>query len=215
MKRQVTILVLIGICQGLIAQTNLRVHYKDGTRVDIPLSMIDSLTFEEVATDTAEAVRAVLTGDWVWGSTQREYYEVLTFNEDRTFTGYDNYFTYGFDTWTYGWYAQLGTMLTMWSNGFGYQRRYNWFMMGLSANALEVMTQMGPFTYYRLQPEVLRMTTEAPLPLAEGDSVVFADGVVVAAEGASLHALTAGTTYVLIRRQATGEIGAYKVVVAG
>ena len=60
MKRQVTILVLIGICQRLIAQTDLRVHYKDGTRVDIPLSMIDSLTFEEVATDTAEAVRAVL-----------------------------------------------------------------------------------------------------------------------------------------------------------
>jgi len=193
MKRKIVILLLIGVCQGLLAQTDLRVHYKDGTSVDIPLSMIDSLTFEDVVADTTEAARAVLTGSWVWGNVQREYY--------------------GFDSWTYGWYSQLGTMLTMWSNGFGYQRRYNWFVTGLSANALEVMTQMGPFTYYRLQPEPLSMSTGGVLPLSEGDTVVFADGVVVAAEGSSLRPLGSGTTYVLIRRQATDEILAYQVVV--
>lgn len=213
MKRKIAILLLMGVCQGLLAQTDLRVHYKDGTRVDIPLSMIDSLTFEDVVADTTEAARAVLTGCWVWGNVQREYYEVLTFNEDRTFTGYDNYFVYGFDSWTYGWYSQLGTMLAMWSNGFGYQRRYNWFVTGLSANALEVMTQMGPFTYYRLQPEPLSIPTGGVLPLSAGDTVVFADGVVVAAEGSSLRPIESGTTYVLIRRQSTDEILAYQVVV--
>lgn len=72
---------------------------------------------------------------------------------------------------------------------------------------------MGPFTYYRLQPEPLSIPTGGVLPLSAGDTVVFADGVVVAAEGSSLRPIASGTTYVLIRRQSTDEILAYQVVV--
>jgi len=53
---------------------------------------------------------------------------LLTFSEDHTYTGYDNYFAYGFDTMTYGWWGQIETVLTLQSNGYGYQRRYNWYV---------------------------------------------------------------------------------------
>ena len=43
---------------------------------------------------------------------------------------------------TNGWYAQVGTMPTLQSNGLGYNRRYNWFVMGLTENALDVMTRV-------------------------------------------------------------------------
>ena len=58
---------------------------------------------------------------------------------------------------TYGWYAQVGAMLTMQSNGYGYNRRNSWFVMGLTENALAVMTRMGRFTYYRLQLKVIHL----------------------------------------------------------
>ena len=198
---------------SLIAQTNLRVHYKDGTRMNVPLAKIDSITFVDGDADTTAVEQANLTGEWLWGSQKQGYYEVLTFNKDRTYTGYDNYFTYGFDTWTYGRYTQYGAMLTLWSNGYGYQHRYNWFVTALTDNALAVMTKMGPFTYYRLLPEVLHLSLSTPYTLAEGDSVVFADGVVVKAESSTLLPLYSGTTYILIYHQATDCIEARKVVV--
>ena len=102
-------------------------------------------------------VEGSLVESWLWRDSDAGYYELLTFNEDKTYTGYDNYFTYGFDTMTYGWYAQVGAMLTLQSNGYGYNRRYNWFVMALTGNALDVMTKMGRFTYYRLQPEVIHL----------------------------------------------------------
>ena len=198
----------------LPAQTHVRIHYKNGTHVDIPVETIDSLTFVEGTVDSAGVGRAELTGEWLWGSVEQGYYEVLTFGEDRTYTGYDNYFTYGFDTWTYGFYSQYGTMLTMWSNGYGYQRRYNWFVTALSENALEVMTKMGPFTYYRLQPEMVRLKVGGePLSCCEGDSFVFADGVMVTIQENKLVGLFAGVTYIQKHIAASNRIVSYKVVV--
>jgi len=207
--KKIIFLLLLTCCADMTAQTSLRVHYKEGTRVDIPLNTIDSLTIVEKATPTEEPT---LTGSWLWGSREQGYYELLTFNPDHTYTGYDNYFTYGFDTMTYGWYAQIGTMLTLQSNGFGYQRRYNWFVTGLSANALDVMTRMGRFVYYRLQPATIRLkATDTPLACADGERFVFADGVVVEIADNQLHPIASGTTYIL-KKEGDSILG-YKVEV--
>lgn len=214
MKKILLLLMLLDSVISLFAQSHVRVHYKNGSRVDIPIADIDSLTFVDAEVDSVGVGRAELTGSWVWGNVEQGYYEVLTFGEDRTYTGYDNYFTYGFDTWTYGFYSQYGTMLTMWSNGYGYQRRYNWFVTALSENALEVMTKMGPFTYYRLQPEMVRLKVGGePLSCGEGDSFVFADGVIAAIEDNKLKGIAKGTTYIQKYDAATKKILSYKVVV--
>ena len=80
---------------------------------------IDSITF--VDGSDLPVNEGNLVGSWLLGDADAGYYELLTFNEDKTYTGYDNYFTYGFDTMTYGWYAQVGAMLTLQSNGFGHK----------------------------------------------------------------------------------------------
>ncbi|MBR1504352.1 MAG: hypothetical protein IJ618_10775 [Prevotella sp.] len=212
--RQLVFILCVLLSIGTLAQSHVRVHYKNGSRADIPIETIDSLTFVEGTVDSVGIGRGELTGSWVWGNVEQGYYEVLTFGEDRTYTGYDNYFTYGFDTWTYGFYSQYGTMLTMWSNGYGYQRRYNWFVTALSENALEVMTKMGPFTYYRLQPEMVRLKVGGePLSCGEGDSFVFADGVIAAIEDNKLTGVAKGTTYIQKYDAATKKILSYKVVV--
>ena len=145
---------IIGV-SGIHAQTHMRIHHKGGGQSDVAIEQIDSITF--VDGSDVPVNEGNLVGSWLWGDSDAGYYELLTFNEDKTYTVYDNYFTYGFDTMTYGWYAQVGAMLTLQSNGFGYNRRYNWFVMALTENALAVMTRMGCFTYYRLQPEVLHL----------------------------------------------------------
>lgn len=196
---------------SLMAQNAMRVHYKDGTEQDILLSQIDSVTFtdKEVPEDDVS-----LTGSWLWGNWEAGYYELLTFCEDHTYTGYDKYFMYGFDTMTYGWYMWYGNMLTLQSNGFGYQRRYNWFIVGLSPNALEVVTKMGIFTYYRLQTETIYMSpAEKYDGFTDDESIVFADGVVVKAKGSELRGLIPGTTYVLVRNAFEDRTVAYKVIV--
>ena len=137
------------------SQTHMRIHHKDGGQSDVTTEQIDSITF--VDGGDLPVNEGNLVGSWLWGVADAGYYELLTFNDDKTYTGYDNYFTYGFDTMTYGWYAQVGAMLTLQSNVFGYNRRYNWFVMGLTENALDVMTRMGRFTYYRLQLEVIHL----------------------------------------------------------
>ena len=201
------LLGLISVCQ---AQDHLRIHYKNGTQADVPLAQIDSITFVEGSSVPAEPK---LESNWFWGSQEQGYYELLTINEDHTYTGYDNFFSYGFDTMTYGYWAQIGAMLTLQSNGFGYQRRYNWYITELTANVLSVVTNMGPFTYYRVQPETLSLQVSGSLTCDEGDSFTFADGVTVAIQDGKLVGLMAGETYVLKYLNAIKGIVAYKVVV--
>ena len=211
-KRTIVILCcLLGfvpICQG---QENMRIHYKNGTLNDVPIEQIDSVSFVEGSVFPAEQE---LEGSWFWGSQEQGYYELLTFNEDHTYTGYDYYFVYGFDTMTYGWWAQIGAMITLQSNGFGYYRRYNWYITELTENALGVMTKMGPFTYYRVQPETLTLQVNgAPLACEDDDSFIFADGVVATIQDNKLMGLLAGETYIQKYIAASKSILSYKVVV--
>ena len=204
------IMTVLG-CIVCHAQTHMRIHQKGNAPLDIPLTQVDSITFVE---KDSEVENAGLTGSWLWGSTEAGYYELLTFNDDHSYTGYDNYFAYGFDTMTYGWYGQVGTMLTLQSNGYGYQRRYNWFIMTLSENALEVMTKMGAFTYYRLKPEIITLKAGGePLTCADGDAFVFADGVTVKVMDGKLYGLTKGVTYILQHIAASDIIVAFQVMV--
>ena len=195
----------------LVAQNSMRIHQKDGSHWDVPVAQIDSITF--VDADSLNVVEAELSGSWLWGSAEQGYCELLSFNKDHTYTAYDNYFTYGFDTTTYGFYSQYSAMLTLWSNGFGYQHRYTWYITGLSENALSVMTKMGPFTYYKLQPEAIHLKVGESLACNEGDSYVFTDGVVAKTEDGKLVGILPGTTFVEKLIAATNTILAYKVVV--
>ena len=176
------------------------------------IEQIDSITFVDGSDLPVDEESFV--GSWLWGDTEAGYYELLTFNENKTYTGYDNYFTYGIDTMTYGWYMQMGSMLTLQSNGYGYNRRYNWFVMGLTENALDVMTKMGRFVYYRLQPEVLHLQVGGePLVYENGDSFVFADGVVARIVEGGLQGVIKGSTYVQMHIAETDCIVAYKVLI--
>ena len=106
-----------------------------------------------------------------------------------------------------------GVLLWRGSNGFGYQHRYNWYITGLSPNALSVMTKMGPFTYYKLQPEVIHIHKSGYLECGVGEEYVFADGLKVRIEDNKLHAISEGTTYILKYIAALNLTYAYKVVV--
>lgn len=205
-------LLLNIIPQTLSAQTHMRIHHKAGGHSDVAIEQIDSITFVN-GSDVPDS-EGSLVGSWLWGDAEAGYYELLTFNEDKTYTGFDNYFTYGFDTMTYGWYMQMGSMLTLQSNGFGYNRRYNWFVMGLTDNALDVMTKMGRFVYYRLQPGVLYLQVGGePLACENGDSFVFADGVVARVVEGGLQGVTKGKTYIQKHIADTNCIVSYQVVV--
>ena len=76
------------------------------------------------------------------------------------------------------------------------------------------MTQMGSFTYYRLQRDVfsLRVGEEAYACVGEG-YYVFTDGVRVTDINGKLKGISEGTTYVLKYNAASGLIMAYKVIV--
>ena len=104
-------------------------------------------------------------------------------------------------------------MLTLQSNGFGYLRRYNWYITELTENALGVMTNMGPFTYYKVQPETLTLRVGGTLTCQEGDSFLFADGVKVAIQDGNLVGLSAGETYIQKLIAPTNTILSYKVIV--
>ena len=212
MCRVFFVIVLTTYCYTLLAQTFMRIHHKGGGHSDVPIEQMDSITFVD-GSDLPDN-EASLMGSWLWGDTEAGYYELLTFNEDKTYTGYDNYFTYGFDTMTYGWYMQMGSMLTLQSNGFGYKHRYNWFVKGLTGNALDVMTKMGRFVYYRLQPEVLHLQVGGePLVYENGDSFVFADGVAARIVEGGLQGVTKGSTYVQMHIAETDCIVAFKVLI--
>lgn len=201
---------LFGLSIVCSAQNNMRIHYKGGAVSDIPIEEIDSVTFVQKDTPVEEVT---LIGSWLWGNQEQGYYELIAFNEDYTYTGYDNYFAYGFDTMTYGFWAQIGAMLTLQSNGYGYQRRYNWYVTELTENALGVMTKMGSFTYYKVQPETLHLQVNGTLTCQEGDSFVFADGVIATIQDNKLIGLTPGETYIQKYIADSKRIVAYKVVV--
>lgn len=210
-RRKNGILLALMLCSTiLLAQSAMRVHYKDGTKLDVPITQIDSVTFVEKDTPEEEVS---LIGDWLWGSKFSDYYELISFKDDYTFVTYDNYFTYDFDTMTYGWYLEYGNLLTLQSNGFGYSQRYTWFITGLTDNALAVMTKMGQFVYYKLQPEVFSLSVGEQLICPVEGTVVFADGAVVNADGNRLIGLRKGSSYILIRRAIDDKIVAYKIFV--
>ena len=212
MKRILYITICLTVlCISAYAQNTLRIHYKNGTTADVTIADVDSLSFVE---KTSEPATATLAGSWFWGSVEAGYYELATFNTDNTFTAYDNMFSFGYETSAYGWYSQLGNMLVMRAYGYGYLRRYNWFVSTLTDNQLTVITEMGPFTYYRLQPDVIYMKLGDTLPLTQGETLVFADGVTLQAANNSLKALLPGITYILKSITATGQTWGYKVVVS-
>lgn len=207
----ISILVAFTFCLKSDAQNTMRINYKDCSVLDVPIERIDSITF--IAKEV-EQQNKTLIGEWFWGNKEKGYYEVMAFNEDRTYIGYDYYLEYGFDTWTYGTYMANGIMLNLWSNGFGYRRTYRWFVTGLTENALEVMTQMGSFIYYRIQPEVYSLKVgEKSYVCKNGDYYVFADGVKVLDEEGKLKGVSEGTTYILKYNAEPGLIMAYKVIV--
>lgn len=211
-RKTVLIVYLLGLTLFCQAQNYMRIHHKGGGHSDVAIEQVDSITF--VKGGDAPTAEVSLIGSWLWGNQEQGYYELLAFSDDHTYTGYDNYFAYGFDTMTYGWWTQIGAMLTLQSNGFGYQRRYNWYLTELTENALGVMTKMGPFTYYKVQAETLRLQVNgAPLTCEGGDTFVFADGVVATVQNNQLYGLMAGTTYVQKYIAASNTIFSYKVIV--
>lgn len=212
MKRTTITLAIAIIGFTFYAQSHMRIHHKGGGHSDVAIEQIDSITFVDES-DVPDSERSLL-GSWLWGDAEAGYYELLTFDEDKTYTGYDNYFTYGFDTMTYGWYMQMGSMLTLQSNGYGYNCRYNWFVMGLTENALDVMTKMGEYTYYRVQPEVYSLKVgEESYECIGNDYYVFTDGVKVSESNGKLKGIGEGTTYILKYNVVSGLIVAYKVYV--
>ena len=217
MRKSVTILFFIALilCHSIpiVSQNTMRIHYKDETDQDIAISQVDSITFVEKDSQDEED-NVTLTGSWLWAKKEAGYYELLTFNADQTYTGYDYYFSYGFETQTYGWYSLYGNMLTLQSNGFGYRRRYNWIVTGLSGNALEVMTNMGAYTYYRLQPETIYIQDGGLSAVFDNeDNIVFTDDFIVKAEGNQLVGKAKGTTYILVSIAEQNKIVACKVIV--
>ena len=209
--KQLFIIIVLYLQFQAQAQDTIRIHYKNGLCNDVPIAQIDSIMFVEGNDITA---KPELKGSWFWGSREQGYYELLTFSEDHTYIGYDNYFLYGFDTMTFGWWGQMGAMLSLQSNGFGYQRRYNWYMTDLTENALGVMTEMGPFTYYRLQDDVIRINKNDSLYFDQDEECVFADGIIVKQqEGNKLIGASEGETYILKKISPSQLIWAYKVIV--
>ena len=211
--RLLYLIIVISFCAELYAQDCMRIHYKNGGHTDVPIVDIDSLTFVKGVDNDVHENDASLKGSWLWGSQEEGYYELLTFNDDHTYTGYDNYFMYGFDTQTYGWYSQRGSMLTLQSNGFGYQRRYNWYVTALTENALEVMTRTGAFVYYKLQPEVIRLQVGNTLPYEDESIIIFVDGVIAKSESNNLVGAAPGVTYILKKESSPNTIHAYKVII--
>ena len=210
MKRIIyTTICLTMLCMSVLAQNTMRIHYKNGTTADVTFADVDSLTFTE---KTSELAAVTLVGSWLWGSVEAGYYELATFNADDTFTAYDNMFSFGYETSAYGWYSQLGSMLVMRAYGYGYLRRYNWFVTTLTDNQLTVITEMGPFTYYRLNSDVIYMKVGSTLALSEGEAFVFADGITLQASDGALKALIPGTTYIL-KSVSDGKIWGFKVIV--
>lgn len=211
MNKLFFLLFMLAVTLQSRSQINMRIHLNDGGHSDVPIEQIDSITFVNGEYEHIEEVS--LTGSWLWGDASSGYYELLTVNADYTYIAYDNYFMYGFDTMTYGWYFINGSLLMLQSNGVGYNRNYTWFVMGLTENALDVMTKMGRFTYYKLQQEPITLSVGDTVGCADGESFVFADGVKAVVDDGRLKAIASGVTYVLVSKPLSNVVVAYKVVV--
>lgn len=147
--KRIMALILLFLCtMTMYAQNTMRVTQKDGTIFDIPIVNIDSVTF--VTVEEPES-KTSICGTWYWVSQEQGYSETLTFNADGSFTCLDHYFGYGFDSQTYGTYMFFGSMLNMRSNGFGYNRYYQWMVTELTEEKLTVLTKMGSFTYTKVK----------------------------------------------------------------
>lgn len=141
------ILLLFGIV-ALQAQNVMRIALSDGKLMEIPVAQIDSVSFVTVEEEAAPTVS--LVGTWYWENQLWGYSETVNFNADGSFTCVDHFFEYGFDTSTYGTYYLFGSILNIHSNGYGYNRFYQWMVMELTESKLTVMTPEGSFTYTRL-----------------------------------------------------------------
>ena len=203
--------IAVFFCLKVAAQNTMRINYNDGSKYEIPIERIDSITFVEKETDLHEYS---FIGEWFWGSKEKGYYELLTFNQDKTFTCYDFFLEYGFDTWTYGTYGAWGTLLNLWSNGYGYRRIYRWYVTALTENALDVMTQTGAFIYFRVQPTILHLKVGGePIKCEDGASYLFADDVKASIRNNQLYGIAPGITYIQIYISSNDCILAYKVIV--
>ena len=90
MKKILLSIGMIALMLPLSAQAHMRIHHKGGGHSDVPIAQIDSITF--VDSDDMHVEEVKLTGSWLWGNAETGYYESLTFNKDKTYTCYDNYF---------------------------------------------------------------------------------------------------------------------------
>ena len=211
MRRLFIILLIVSLATVAQAQNTMRIAYKDGTVQDIDITRVDSITFTDMPHQEQEAT---IAGEWMWGGTVEGYYEVITFNEGCTYTAMDCFFDYGYTNHTYGTYTYSGIMLNLFSNGIGYKRMHRWFVTFLSDQVLEVMTQMGSFTYHRVEPEAILLKVGGEgLACGEGESWTFADSATVSIQNGSLVGLMPGTTYVQRYNSVTGTTKAYKVIV--
>ncbi len=211
--KNITVALTLSLaCSGLWSQNTMRITYTDGTVQDVRVDRVSDITFTEV-TDNPDSPASLL-GTWMWGKLEAGYYEVITFNDDHTYIGDDCYFDYGFNTTTYGTYVNSGIQLNLRSNGYGYMRMFRWFVTSLTENALEVMTQTGPYVYYRLQTETFRLKAGGePMDLGDDRQVVFADGVTAKVEDGKLYGIQSGTTYIQILDKTSNIIQAFLLVV--
>lgn len=148
MKQKILLFVVLFVCAYVLtAQNTMRVSFKNGTSVDFPIEQLDSITFIDVEDEPSQKV--TLVGTWYWENVEQGYSETLTFNSDGSFTCVDHYFGYGFDSSTYGTYMFFGSMLNLRSNGYGYNRFYQWMVTELTETRLTVLTPMGSYTYSR------------------------------------------------------------------
>lgn len=213
MRTKIFLIALLAALPPVLAtaQNTMRINYKDGTVQNVDITRVDSITFVEMDLKPQEAS---IVGEWMWGGLQEGYYEVIRFDQERTFTAEDCYFSYGFTNHTYGTYTYSGIQLNLLSNGIGYKRMNRWFVTYPSDNELEVMTQMGSFTYYRLQPETIRLKAwKDRLACEEGEVWSFADLTTAGIEDGQLVGLQPGTTYVQKLNTADNTTKAYKVEV--
>lgn len=210
MKVFIVFWVTVLFCNVIKAQKQLRIYHKDGCNYGIPITEIDSITFtdgDSILTDERK-----MAGSWLWDNTEVGYYELLTFNTDNTYTAYDNYFMYGFDIKTYGWYWQYGSILKLSSEGYGYNNQYTWFVVAMTTNALDVMTKMGKFTYYRINKKPINIKIGDSLECQFDEKFVFADNVIVCIIDDKIFGIKEGITYIQ-KMDHTGEIVAYKIIV--
>lgn len=87
--------------------------------------------------------------------------------------------------------------------------------MGITDNALDVMTRAGRFVYYKLQPETISLKVGGtPYICDAGESFIFSDEVITHIEDKDkLYGISKGITYTQKCHTDSEIIYSYKVVV--